>query len=150
MKIVSVFQKAWSLCFPFKESRTTILRLHRYNSHDAGLVRRPVYRGLDKAGIRVRFQTVQTGSGVHLASYSVGVLEEGGSSRVKKLTIHLQLVPRWWMWSYASSLPYARRLYLWGNIPQYPLIGGCVCPRAGPDGLEKDLPHAGSRITFSH
>jgi hypothetical protein len=40
------------LSFPFKENRITILRLHRYlyNSHAAGLVRRPVYRGLDKAG----------------------------------------------------------------------------------------------------
>jgi hypothetical protein len=73
------------LCFPFKKSRITILRLHRYlyNTHAAGLVRRPVYRGLDKARIGVRFQTIQTGSGIHLASYSVGILV-GVSSRFKE------------------------------------------------------------------
>jgi len=97
------------LCFPFQEStnRITILRQHRYNVHTAGLLRSPVYRWLDKAGIRVRFKTVQSlflplerphrlwGPPSLLFS---GYFGGGGPPRLKKFTIHLQMVPRLRMW----------------------------------------------------
>jgi hypothetical protein len=61
-------------------------------------------------------KTVQTGSGAHPASYSMGtrVLSQESGSQGIKLTIHLHLVPRFRMSGAITLLLYA--IMLWTGI----------------------------------